>query len=281
MQFRRIGDLEVSLLGLGTSRLASLGSGRSKQDASALLAAARDCGINLIDTADTYGSTAAERWIGELTSARAEDWVVITKIGLATVDLPGPLRLVNQPLKKVKQRVQPGFKLEPASVRGRILRSLRRLRRDRLDVLLLHLPTDDVLTDDELLGALRAAVSEGIVGQFGVSSNDVSLLHTVRSSWGCLCAETAVNPGSPASRQPSTLDGFQVIANHVVGSLASAPGDAMGSSAPARYSPRELLRHAAAVPGVQVVLTGTSSVQHLRENALALESPISQADLLG
>src|SRR5262249_44220376 len=52
-----IGPLEVSLLGLGTSRLASLGSRTSVRAAGNLLDAATDAGINLIDTADTYGSS--------------------------------------------------------------------------------------------------------------------------------------------------------------------------------------------------------------------------------
>jgi Aldo/keto reductase family len=65
-----IAGIDVSQLGLGTSRMASLGSGRSRRDAARLLDTAADLGITFIDTADTYGSTASERWLGEVMQGR-------------------------------------------------------------------------------------------------------------------------------------------------------------------------------------------------------------------
>lgn len=265
MQFRKIGDLEVSLLGLGTSRLASLGAGRSKEDARRLLDAARDLGINVIDTADTYGSTAAERRIGELTQADADRWVVVTKTGLPTVDLPGVLRVANQPAKKFLQRVRPEFHVDSRSLRRRIERSLQRLRRDRIDVFLLHLPPAGIETHTAVRDVLDETVRAGLVGEYGVSTNDIATLHAVREQWGRTCAETAVNPTSAASRPDAGLGSLDLIANHVMG---------------AGVEPALSLRHAAAVPGVKVVLTGTSSLEHLRSNAAALEESSTSADLI-
>ena len=99
MEQRSIGGFKVSVLGLGTGRLASLGAGGSLSHAARLLDAAADLGISFIDTADTYGSTQAERWLGELMHKRVR-FVVAAKCGLATVDLPRPLRPLNQPAKK-------------------------------------------------------------------------------------------------------------------------------------------------------------------------------------
>ncbi len=281
MERRTIGDLSVSVLGLGTSRLASLGAGRSKSDARTLLAVARDCGINVIDTADTYGSTAAERWVGELTGADATSWVVVTKTGLPTVDLPGPFRVLNQPAKKLLQSRGAGFALDAPRVRRNVERSLRRLRRDRIEVYLLHLPPVGIVNDDELGDMLRELRRSGLVAEFGVSSDDLPTILAARSRWGCRATETAVRPGGTADVAAGALADFDVIANHVmapVGQLATTPT----GSVSAELSPRaRLLRHAAATPGVKVVLTGTSSPDHLRQNAQALARPVTAVDLIG
>ena len=100
LEQRSIGGFKVSVLGLGTSRLASLGAGGSLRQAGRLLDAAADLGVSFIDTADTYGSTQAERWLGELMQKHGHRFVVATKCGLPTVDLPRPLRPFNQPSKE-------------------------------------------------------------------------------------------------------------------------------------------------------------------------------------
>ncbi|MBG0717332.1 hypothetical protein G3N18_04420 [Microbacterium sp. 2C] len=153
-----------------------MGSGRSKRDAEALLGAARDCGVNFIDTADTYGFTAAERGIGELTASDPDRWVIATKTGLPTVDLPGPFRVANQPLKKARQLRGQTFALEAKQLRRTIDRSLRRLRRERIEVFLLHLPPARVVNDDEIGGILQDARSAGMIAEFGVSSNDLATI---------------------------------------------------------------------------------------------------------
>ena len=66
MESTTIEGIKVSPIGLGTSRLASLGAGHSVRQAARLLDVAFDLGVTFIDTADTYGSTACERWLGEV-----------------------------------------------------------------------------------------------------------------------------------------------------------------------------------------------------------------------
>lgn len=283
MEQRRIGTFTVTLLGLGTSRLASLGSGRSKADARVLLDTARDCGINFIDTADTYGSTAAERWIGDLTHAAPDYWVVATKTGLPTVDLPGPFRVLNQPAKKVKQVAGAGFVLDHRTLRRAIERSLRRLRRERIEIFLLHLPDTGIVNDDEAHEILRAARSDGLIAEFGVSSDTITTIRSVHEAWGSCCAETGVNALSSTDLASGTLADLDLIANHVMG--AGDPQESFfasgehGSGHPAVSLRARLIRHAAAVPGVKVVLTGTSNPEHLRQNAAALERRVTDADL--
>lgn len=281
VEYRNIGSLEVSLLGLGTSRLASLGSRRSKDDARALLSAAVDCGVNFIDTADTYGSTAAERWIGDLTHRAPEHWVIATKTGLPTVDLPGPFRVLNQPLKKLKQIARgTGYTLDPLKLRRNIERSAKRLRREQIEIFLLHLPPEGIANDDEVLDILRDAQQAGLLAEFGISSDNLATIRNVHDTWGIRCAETGITPAHTKLSQ-GELGEFDVIANHVMAGASQLPPFAAKENPHDWVGPRQrLLRHAAAVPGVKVVLTGTSNPQHLRENAAALEQPVSAADLI-
>jgi len=257
-----------------------MGSGRSKRDARALLDAAQDYGVNFLDTADTYGSTAAERWIGELTAPDPNRWVVATKTGLPTVDLPGPFRLANQPLKKVKQFRGQGFALDAKELRRTIERSLRRLRRERIEVFLLHLPPQSITNDDEIGDILLDARRAGMVAEFGVSSNEVATIHAAHQAWGSVCTETQVNAHSEAGTALGALGGLDVIANHVMVSPEGGGSPAGGQLEGGRTAHARMLRFAAAVPGVKVVLTGTSSVEHLRQNVAAFDDPVTESDLV-
>ena len=225
-----------------------------------------------------------ERWIGELTASERDHWVIATKAGLPTVSLPGPLGAFNQPAKKLKQRLRgPDFALDAGSVRRRIEGSLRRLRRERIEFFFLHWPPDDIADDAEMLGALREAQQAGLIAEFGVSSDAPMTLHRVREAWGSTCAETAVNPLSPSGSSPGALAGLDVIANQVMGPAGTGAILPDGTRETAAGSPtfhRRLLRHAAATAGVKVVLTGTASPRHLRENAAALVAPVTSADLI-
>ena len=300
MQVTTIGDIEVSRLGLGTSRMASLGTGRSRRDAARLLDAAADLGVTLIDTADSYGSTACERWLGEVMPRRAQHFVLATKCGLARASLPGPLRAFNQPVKKVLQHAGPRHYLRPDYVRRSIEASLRRLRRERIEIYFLHSPPAGIEERDDLFRVLDDARAAGKIGVYGVSTPDPGVICKVARVRHCMIAQTTVNPLA-ASRLPSEftapggLSSVELIANHVlIGSslLFGVPGNC----APAVASlarrldaisaeqglsrPHLLLRHAAAMPGVKAVLTGTSNPVHLSENVAALAAPPGPEDLL-
>ena len=297
MQRRNIGGFDVAPLGLGTGRLASLGAGTSKRDAERLLDTAADLGINVVDTADTYGSTACERWLGELMQGRASRFVIATKSGLPTADLPRPLRPLNQPAKKVLQRFGPAHRLEPKQLRRSIDASLGRLGRERLELYFLHLPPAGVEQRDDVFAVLDEARRAGKIGHYGISSTDTASIGAAARVRGCRIAQTMVNPlTSDAVR---ALDGdapVELIANHVLmGPMLMSPStpqdalpaivelarkvDAIRAERGVSRSSL-LLRHAAAVAGVRVVLVGTSDPAHLAENAAALEQPPHTADLL-
>jgi aryl-alcohol dehydrogenase-like predicted oxidoreductase len=298
---RILAGFRVSVLGLGTSRLASLGAGGSPREAARLLDAAAELGVSFIDTADTYGSTDAERWLGELLHARPDRFVLATKCGLATVDLPAPLRMLNQPAKKIKQRIGPGHYLGPAYVRRSIEASLRRLRRERVEIFFLHEPPAGVEQRDELFGVLDEAQAAGKIGAYGVCSPDAGILRAVLAAGRCEVVQTAIDPlvtdRLQAALEPASVAGrVQVVANHVLarreGRPAAGGDDAAGSAAlldkrldtlsaeRGVSRARLLIRHAAATRDVRVVLTGTSDPAHLAENVSALADPAAPEDLL-
>lgn len=300
MEQRSIGGFKVSVLGLGTGRLASLGAGGSLRDAARLLDAAADLGVSFIDTADTYGSTQAERWLGELTGPRGDRFVVATKCGLPTVDLPRPLRALNQPMKKVLQRAGKRHYLDPAHVRRSIDASLRRLRRERVELYFVHEPPAGVERLDELFSTLDDARRAGKIGCYGVCTPDPQIIRAVVAAGRCEIVQTAIDPLATAGFRTAleTLGDpgrVEVVANHVLGHrLAHDP--AAGEAPPAAVQldrrldalsaergmsrAHLLIRHAAALGNVRVVLTGTGNPAHLADNAAALALPTTEEDLL-
>jgi aryl-alcohol dehydrogenase-like predicted oxidoreductase len=301
VELTTIGGIEVSPIGLGTSRLASLGAHKSRRDAAHLLDAAVDLGVTLIDTADTYGSTTCERWLGEVMQQRSHRFVVATKCGLPTAELPRPLRLLNQPAKKVLQRVGQKHYLDPIHVMRSIEASLRRLRREQIEIYFLHSPPPGVEQMDELFDVLDKARAAGKIGMYGVSSEDPRIIHAVANVRRCGVAQTAINPLAPDALLPllrpaTGANKIEFIANRVLdrrmllssaarqGSPPTAAGLAQKlhalSTQRCLSKAHLLIRHASALPQVRVVLTGTTNAAHLAENVAALALPLTPEDLL-
>jgi hypothetical protein len=146
MDRRRIGTLEVSVVGLGCNNF----GGRLDAAATArVVDAALDAGINFLDTADIYGGTLSEEYLGQALQGRRERVVLATKFGM-----------------KVDEQRQ-GAK--PAYVRAALDDSLKRLRTDRIDLYQLHQPDPSVPIADTL-GALNEAVRAGKVREIGCSN---------------------------------------------------------------------------------------------------------------
>jgi aryl-alcohol dehydrogenase-like predicted oxidoreductase len=283
----RIGDLDVSVLGIGTSRLASLGSGHTRAQAARLLDAASDLGVDFIDTADTYGSGAAERLLGSLLRTRPDRFRIATKGGLTVVDFPQPLRPLNQFAKVALRRAGRVHYLAPAVIRRRIEDSLRRLGRETVDLYYLHDPPIEAVTDD-LIGVLTRAEREGKIRHIGLSSTSAPVLRADADIPACRAVQTRVNPvdtwASEEWAANAGLATMPIVANQVLARGAMGPNaerDLERQATERGISPTAaLLRHAAAQPGVHVVLLGTADPRHLEEAAQALEQPPSVNDRL-
>ncbi len=143
---RRIGSLEVPIVGLGCNNFGSrLDEGRTRR----VVDAALDVGVTFFDTADIYGRTQSETFLGRILEGRRDRVVLATKFGMQV------------------DRTRGGA--APAYVRRALEDSLRRLRTDRIDLYQLHEPDPSTLIVDTL-GALDGLVREGKVREIGCSN---------------------------------------------------------------------------------------------------------------
>ena len=146
MEKRRIGSLHVSVAGLGCNNFGKrLDAGQS----AAVVHAALDAGITFFDTADIYGGTRSEEFLGRALGSNRDDVVLATKFGMA--------------ISGGSESAHPDY------IRRAAEDSLRRLGTDRIDLYQLHIPDPDVPIADTL-GALNELVREGKVREIGCSN---------------------------------------------------------------------------------------------------------------
>jgi aryl-alcohol dehydrogenase-like predicted oxidoreductase len=284
-----IAGIKVSPIGLGTGRLASLGAGHSFREAARLLDEAFDLGVTFVDTADTYGSTTCERWLGKAMHRQPHRFVVATKFGLATAHLRGPLRPFNQPAKKILQRIGQDHYLEPDYVRRSLDGSLRRLGRERIEFYFLHEPPPGVERMDALFEVLEEAKTNGKIAAYGVSGDNLRVIDAVTKARKCPIAQTAINPRTTEAlmsflASAPAIGGLELVANSVIKAGPPPSRESrsqVGNTGPLPLTNAQLLvRHAAAVEQVRVVLIGTSKPIHLAEGVAALATPTTCKDLL-
>ncbi|MGQ0824278.1 MAG: aldo/keto reductase [Actinomycetota bacterium] len=146
METRTIGSLKVSAVGLGCN---NFGMRIDERATAAVVGAAFDAGVNFFDTADIYGATLSEEYLGRALGRRRSEAIVATKFG-AQVD-------------EVRKGARPEY------ITRAVEDSLRRLATDRIDLYQLHVPDADVPLADTL-GALDELVRVGKVVEIGCSN---------------------------------------------------------------------------------------------------------------
>jgi aryl-alcohol dehydrogenase-like predicted oxidoreductase len=148
MEMRKLGSLEVSLVGLGCN---NFGMRIDEERSAAVVHAALDAGINVFDTADVYGGTRSEQYLGRALGSRRDEVIVATKFVAPIDDDPS--------------HAGASARWVAEAVEG----SLHRLGTDRIDLYQQHGPDPNVPIE-ETLTALDRLVRDGKVREIGNSN---------------------------------------------------------------------------------------------------------------
>jgi aryl-alcohol dehydrogenase-like predicted oxidoreductase len=251
------GDLTVHRLGFGAMRITGPGIWKEPGDvggARTLLRRVVESGVNLIDTADSYGPEVSERLIGEALHPYPEDLVIATKGGLLR---PGP------------GRWDPDCR--PEHLKEACEGSLRRLKVDRIDLYQLH-TVDRKVPLEESLGALKELQDEGKVRYVGVSNFDVAQLERARAVVDVVSVQNMYNLTERKSEDVVDYcerEGLAFIPWYPLASGDAAAPDGplaevaqLHDATPAQISLAWLLHRSPVI----LPIPGTSSVEHFEEN---------------
>jgi pyridoxine 4-dehydrogenase len=263
------GDLEVNRLGFGAMRITGrgiLGPPEDPEEARAVLRRALELGVNLIDTADSYGPEVSENLIAETLHPYPDDLVIATKGGLVRTG-PGEWPRDGR----------------PEHLREACEGSLRRLCLDRIDLYQLHRPDPNV-PYEESVGALAELQREGKIRHVGVSNVDLQQLETAR---GVVDVVSVQNRYSLSDRESEDvldrcerdrlvfLPWWPLAAGRIGEDSAIARIAAAHDATPFQVAIAWLLARSPQIAPIP----GTSSVQHLEENVAAASLRLSDDEL--
>lgn len=250
MELRALGatGLNVSPLGLGTVKI-----GRDQQvkyptgftipdDAAvrALFDLAWDLGINVLDTAPAYGNS--EERLGQLLP-RKNDWIIVGKVG------------------EIFENGQSSFDFSAEFTRRSVERSLKRLGRDYIDMVLVHSDGDDmrIIREEAVCDTLQELKHEGLIRAVGMSTKTVD--------GGLWCVENM--DVVMATYNHAYTDELPVLQRAV--QLNKGVLIKKGLQSGHAQSVEDALRFVFAQPAVHSVIVGTINPAHLRDNVAITE----------
>ncbi len=271
------GDLKVNRLGFGAMRITGdgiWGPPANKQEALAVLHRTLELGINLIDTADSYGPAVSESLIAEALYPYPSELVIATKGGLLRTG-PG-------------QWPQDG---RPQHLRQALEDSLRRLRLDRIDIYQFHRPDPKVPFEDSVAELARMK-DEGKIRHVGLSNITVEELARAQK---IVPIVTVQNHYNLAKRQSERMDFAQseemidVCARQGIGFIPWSPLTTGKLSQPGGVVDEIAKRHQAQPNQIAIAwllhrsstilpIPGTSTVKHLEDNALGATIKLSEEE---
>jgi pyridoxine 4-dehydrogenase len=272
--FRIGGERTVRRLGFGSMRLTGPGIWGAPDDPGecrAVLRRAVEMGVDFIDTADSYGPYVAEELIGETIGGRG-DVMIATKAGLA----------------RVAPDIGLGPKAWPPVGRPEYLRqecemSLRRLRRDVIDLWQLH-RIDPKVPREEQFGTLRELQQEGKVRFAGLSQVSVEEIAAARDIVEIVSVQNRYNPGERASEDVlryCEAHDIAFIPWAPLGQGRLAPGGPLADIARDRGTGTGVIALAwlLAHSPCMLPIPGTSKVTHLEENMQAAAVELTEEEL--
>jgi pyridoxine 4-dehydrogenase len=266
------GDLKVNRLGYGAMRITGAGIWGPPADvptAVRVVQRAVELGVNFIDTADSYGPEVSENIIAQALYPYPADLVIATKGGLVR---PGPDAWDRNG--------------QPKHLRAACEGSLRRLRRDRIDVYQFHSPDPRVPLSDSI-GELLRLQAEGKIRHIGISNVSLDELKQAERLTPIVSVQNRFNLEDRRSDEV-----LEYCAKQSMAFIPWAPLDSgrhaqgAGSRGLARVAERHkvsvgaaaiawLLHHSKAM----LPIPGTGSVKHVEENIAAAGIQLTAEDL--
>jgi aryl-alcohol dehydrogenase-like predicted oxidoreductase len=264
------GDLTVHRLGFGAMQLPGHGVWGPPRDHDAAIAVLRravDLGVDLIDTADSYGPDISEELIHEALHPYPEGLVIATKGGLVRT---GPSEW--WPMGR------------PEYLRQQVEMSLRKLELDTIDLYQLH-RIDPKVPFEESLGALHDLQHQGKIRHIGLSEVTVDEIRVAQRTVEVVTVQNRYNIVDRAYE--AVLDftteqgiGFIPWFPLATGSLAQDDGPLAKIAADRGVAPSQVaLAWLLARAPVMLPIPGTSSVAHLEENVAAADIQLSDAEV--
>jgi pyridoxine 4-dehydrogenase len=265
----RIGrDLTVRRLGFGAMRITGegiWGEPQNPDEARAVLRRVPELGIDFVDTADSYGPEVSERLIGEVLTPHS-NVIIATKGGLLRT---GPGQWI--PLGR------------PEYLRQCVLMSLRRLKRERLDLWQLH-RIDPKVPRDEQFDVMAEMQHEGLIRCLGLSNVSVHDIQAARARFEVATVQNMYNLANRKSEDVldyctehgiGFIPWFPIAAGRLTqpGSRVAEIARRLGAT-PSQVALAWLLEHSP----VMLVIPGTSKVAHLEENAAAAQLQLNDED---
>ncbi len=257
----RIGDKEVRRLGYGAMRITGpgvWGEPRDREEAVQVLRLAVELGVDLIDTADSYGPYVSEEIIREALHPYQENVLIATKAGFVRTG-PDAWHVLG----------------DPNYLRQEAEMSLRRLGLERIELFQLH-RIDERFPIADQVGVLRELRDEGKIGAIGLSEVSVAQIEEARRTAEIATVQNRYNlldRGSADVLEYCEAQGIGFIPWYPIaaGDLAGRGGPLKDVAEATGATPSQIsLAWLLAKSPVMLPIPGTSSVLHLEENMAAV-----------
>jgi aryl-alcohol dehydrogenase-like predicted oxidoreductase len=303
MELRRLGQTEIlaSVLGIGCAEIGFEKTENRIVDE--LLGVASEAGVNVIDTAAMYADS--ESKLGRALDGRRDKFFIFTKCGLHVPTRLSPTGLLTR-ASAIKDRLadaksaQTELCWRPDVLAWNIEQSLRRLKTERLDLLLLHSCSEELLKRGDVIEVLQRAKQSGKARYIGYSGDGTAELYAIESRRFDavelslnIADQEAIETLLPAARQ------------HRLGVVAKRPiANALWRQKKRPDSPHNspywdrlralgydflsdehdietALRFTIAIPGVHTAIVGTTNPQHMRRNIEAISVGGMRSEFFG
>ncbi|MGW4393806.1 aldo/keto reductase [Amycolatopsis nivea] len=279
-----IAGKKVARLGFGAMRLTGLGvwgEPRDRDECVRVVRRAVELGVQLIDTADSYGPHVSEAIIREAIHPYPDDVLIATKAGL-TRNGPDVLETEHGPVRLGPKAWPPLGR--PEYLRQQALLSLRRLGLEQIDLFQLHRVDPRVPLEDQI-GELKNLQDEGKIIAIGLSQVTVGQIEQARR-----IADIATVQNRYNLTDRSSADVLDYCTREGIGFIPWAPVGAGAPAGPGGVADRIAAAHRSttgqvalawllARSEVMLPIPGTSKVAHLEDNIAAATLRLSPQDV--